>query len=286
MLKYLVLALLLAFPAHASSFEQWKLHFQQRLISQGHNPQAVSRILEQVDFDPRVIELDRKQPEGRITLVEYVEKTLHPLRIRKGRQYLEDYRGILSQVQQRYGVPPEIIVALWGKESDYGGYVGNFETLSALATLAYEGRRRDYFEGELTAAIELVQRYGWKVRDVRGSWAGAIGQCQFMPSHYAHDAVDADGDGRIDLWNSSADIFASMAQLLKDKGWQPGLEWGYRIDHPETVRLRSGYRLYQPDGPNGPSYVITPNFDVLKRWNNSGYFATAVGRLADKISQP
>lgn len=272
--------------AHAASFEQWKLHMQQRMVSEGQDQNAMAQIFDQIQFEPRVIALDRKQPEGRMTLLEYVEKTVTPLRVSKGRARLQQHHALLRDVEKRYGVPAEMLVALWGKETDYGGYIGNVSTLNALATLAYEGRRRAYFEDELAAAVKLTRKYNWHVSDVRGSWAGAIGQCQFMPSHYLNDAVDADGDGRIDLWNSMPDIFSSMAQLLKLKGWQTGVPWGYRIDDPSRVRLRAGYRLYQPDGAQGPSYVITHNFDVLKRWNNSGYFATAVGRLADKISQP
>ncbi len=288
MCRYLAVFIVLALtmPAHASSFEQWKTHFQQRLVSQGHAPQAVAAIFDQIEFDPRVIALDRKQPEGHMTLVEYVGKTLKPLRIAQGKRLLQKHKALLQQIEQRYGVPPAIIVALWGKETDYGGYVGNFKTLDALATLAYEGRRRDYFESELAAAIDLVQRYHWPVHRVRGSWAGAIGQCQFMPSHYLNSGVDGDGDGRVDLWNSMPDIFASMAQLLVEKGWQRGLPWGHRVDSKMAAPKYRSQRLYQPDGPEGPTYVITHNFDVLKGWNKSGYFATAIGRLADTISQP
>jgi membrane-bound lytic murein transglycosylase B len=279
--------ILLAYPAYANpaGFESWKTQARGRFIQQNIPSHIVDRVLNAATFEHRVIELDRKQPEGRMTLTQYVERTVTPKRVAKGRALLQRHHALLQQVQQKYGVPPEIIIALWGKETDFGGYVGGLSTVNALATLAYEGRRGAFFESELAATMKLIHQNKWQPSNIKGSWAGAIGQCQFMPSNYLLYGVDGDKDGRVDLWNSMPDIFYSMGNLLASVGWDRDYPWGQRLDNPQTVRLAKGYSLYQPDGSKGPSYTITSNFAVLKRWNNSGYFATAVGRLADKISQ-
>lgn len=284
-----IFVLLLCGCSHTSvandvEFEKWKQAARIRFIEKNISTHVVDRVLNAVEFSPRVIELDRKQPESRLTFVQYAERTITDKRVAKGQRLLKQNHGLLQRVQERYGVPPEIIIALWGKETDYGGYIGSMVTIDALATLAFEGRRAAFFESELIAVMRLIKQNNWQPRAIKGSWAGAVGQCQFMPSNYLNYAVDGDGDGRIDLWNSIPDIFFSMGHLLSIKGWDRTIPWGQKIDDPRRIRLAQGYRLYQPDGPKGPSYAITRNFDVLKRWNNSGYFATAVGRLADKIS--
>lgn len=302
--------------ADTPDFARWKTGMQQRLIRDGLSAATVNNAMANVHLAPGVIKLDRRQPETHLTLTQYIERTVTPARVAKGRQNLARYQSALKAVEARYGVPPAIIMALWGKETDFGGYVGNSQTLSALATLAYEGRRRAYFEQEFVAAMRLLAKYNWPPQKLRGSWAGAIGQCQFMPSNYITHGVDGDHDGRVDLWNSMPDIFNSMGNLLSVKGWQRGMSWGQRVtpsravpphlvgrdkqahakafwqqqgvQFPDNTRIKSSQllRLYQPDGPEAPAYVITSNFDVLMRWNQSGYFASAVGRLADKISHP
>lgn len=307
---FLLLFMTLPLTAHAESFDQWKAAYAQRAQASGLTASQIERALYNISLDERVIELDRKQPEGHMTLLEYVEKTVNERRVEKGIRMLADHRNLLVQVERASGVPKEIIVSLWGKETDFGAVTGNFNTVNSLATLAYEGRRRDMFERELTATIKLASRLGRSPEEIVGSWAGALGQCQFMPTVYLGHGVDGDGDNRVDLWRSMPDIFYSMANLLRHEGWQAGIPWGARIDMPASVpdtiigrdkpfqnaaywrrlgvrldgQLGEKLRLYQPDGRNGPAYVITPNFDVLMRWNRSGYFATAVGRLADKLS--
>lgn len=305
---------LLCLPAHAENFGQWKQQFIQRAVTGGLPRDWVENAMRDVTLNNRVIELDRKQPEGHMTLEEYVGKTVNPQRIAKGRARLRDHGELLRTTERRYGVDRHILVALWGKESEFGSYTGGFDTLSALATLAYEGRRRDFFEQELYKSLLLLRSLGMQPSEMQGSWAGALGQCQFMPSTYRRYGVDGDGDGRVDLWHDLADIFASMSSYLKEIGWRSDLPWGQRVAIPakfdknligrdkkprdlsfwkdQGVRLTAPLslpngaklRLYQPDGPQGPAYLLTSNFDVLMRWNASGYFATAVGRLADHLA--
>ncbi|MDB5477955.1 MAG: lytic murein transglycosylase [Alphaproteobacteria bacterium] len=314
-MRFLLVLLILCFTsvAHAEDFQSWLSSYKQRAIATGVPAAVVNRALYNIAPNDMVIRLDQKQPEGHMTLAEYVEKTVTPKRIETGKQRLAENRALLSHVQQIYGVPPSIIVALWGKESEFGSFMGNTETISALATLAYEGRRRAFFEQELLNAIVLTQRLNIDPRAMTGSWAGAIGQCQFMPSNYIKFALDGNGNRRVDLWRELPDVFASMANLLVHEGWRRGEGWGQRVDLPpgfdknllgrdkagRDIRFweqlgvqfnqqvpasnRQNIRLYQPDGTDGPSYALYPNFDVLMRWNHSGYFATAVGRLSDHL---
>lgn len=316
-MRFLILALILfcSTGAQAESFQSWLAKYQQRAIASGVSEQTVRRALSGIELNDKVIALDRKQPEGHMTLLEYVDRTVTPARVKMGRDKLAQNRSLLNSVQSQYGVPVEIIVALWGKETDFGRYVGHTETISSLATLAYEGRRRAFFEKELLNAIVLTELLDMNPRDMKGSWAGAVGQCQFMPSNYIKIGVDGNRNGRIDLWRELPDVFASMANLLRYEGWKPGAGWGQKIRLPSEFdknllgRDKSGQdirfweqrgvrftkpvpssvqhtiRLYQPDGASGPAYALYPNFDVLMRWNRSGYFAVAVGRLADQLAQ-
>lgn len=306
--------LLMACAAQAESFDIWLAHYKQRAIAAGLSPQIVNRALDGITPDADVIRLDRKQPEGRMTLLQYVDRTVNAKRIAKGQNKFNQHRSLLLPVEQRSGVPAEILVALWGKETDYGGYTGKSETITSLATLAHEGRRRAFFEQELLDAIILSDKLKIHPRDMRGSWAGAIGQCQFMPSNYMKFAQDGNGNGRADLWNEMPDVFVSMANLLVHEGWRAGQSWGQKITlpggfdksligrdksprefrfweqrgvrftKPVPASVQQKIRLYQPDGVNGPAYALYPNFDVLMRWNRSGYFAVAVGRLSDYIA--
>lgn len=300
--------------AQAETFNSWLQEFRQRALAQGISQQALDRAFQGVRVDEKVIELDRKQPEGWMTLLEYVERTVSSKRVATGKEKLRQYKTLLLQTEKAYGVPAEILIALWGKETDFGGFTGNSETISSLATLAFEGRRRQFFEKELMNAIQVMAYMNMTPRTMKGSWAGAIGQCQFMPSNYLTYAVDGNRNGKTDLWNEMEDVFPSMANLLRHEGWQAGAGWGQRITMPHGfdksiigrdkqaqsvsyweqrgVRFnqpipksaQQAIRLYQPDGPQGPAYALYHNFDVLMRWNRSGYFAVAVGRLADKIS--
>jgi membrane-bound lytic murein transglycosylase B len=239
-------------------------------------------------------------------------------RIHEGREKLAQHRKLLNKVANTYGVPPQYIVALWGIETSYGKITGGFDILSALATLAYEGRRASFFEKELIAALKILQGGHAGTDRLLGSWAGAMGQCQFMPSSYHRYAVDGDGDGDVDIWNSLPDVFASMANYLKTEGWNDDLRWGRAVVAPRAIpeslygrdnmRPLSEWRrrgvmqasgaplpvpadgsdpmagLVAPDGVGGPSFLIYENYNVIMHWNRSTYFATSVGLLADAIA--
>jgi len=262
----------------------------------------------------RVVELDRHQPERRIRFTAYRARILSPERIAHGVQALLTHRQLLRDIEARYGVPAQMLVALWGIESAYGRITGDFPVIGALATLAFEGRRARFFRGELLAALEILARGDVELERMRGSWAGAMGQPQFMPTTYLRYAVDADGDGRADIWDSLPDVFASMARYLRAAGWKPGWRWGRELapvpphvaplaglERRDPLHLwqRRGLRLVDgrplphaeidaalvlPDGPPAPAFLAYHNFRVLMRWNRSTYFAAAAGLLADAVA--
>ena len=313
MRKTLVLMLLWCSPAWAGDFNAWREGVKQEAAEQGISAQAIAA-LDDIEPNPRVIELDRKQPEHAITFAEYRDNLLSDLRIRRGREMAIMHAGVLSSAATAYGVPVKYLLALWGMESSYGSAPGNFSILQSLATLAYEGRRAAFFRGELLAALRVIDGDHIAPDALRGSWAGAMGQCQFMPTTFLRFAADGDGDGSRDIWGSLPDVFASMANYMRAEGWQNELGWGMRVVAlhvmaPQLVGLNqaqaltvwqklgiraanghdlppdqvSMYYLVQPDGPAGSSFLVTPNYKVIMRWNRSTYFATTVGLLADKM---
>ena len=235
-------------------------------------------------------------------------------RIEKGRARLAEHREILGEVAAKYRVQPRFIVALWGIETDFGRYLGGFAVIPALASLAYDGRRSAYFRKELFNALTVIDQGHIAAKDMMGSWAGAMGQNQFMPSSFLRYAVDYDGDGRRDIWGTLADIFASSANYLSKVGWRGDQTWGRRVRLPEGfdraligLKVRKGLHDWQglgvrrpdgrdlptrnlrssillPGGANGSAYVVYDNFHSILRWNRSNLFATAVGTLADRIA--
>ena len=262
---------------------------------------------------PRVLELDGRQPESRLSFEEYRRDVVSADRVRRGREAFEREHLLLDEAHARYGVPARIIAALWGIESSFGAWHGSFEVIPSLATLAWQGRRTEMFRRELLSALRILQAGDVTREEMIGSWAGAMGQCQFMPSTFLSYAVDADGDGRRDLWNSLPDVFASAANYLVSAGWEPGERWGREVRPPPVSRnlptgpgsARSLSRwsaagivlpdgaslprgnleatLIQPSGPGGPSFLVYRNFRTLMVWNRSTYFALSVGLLSDLI---
>jgi membrane-bound lytic murein transglycosylase B len=308
------LALLAALgPARADRFADWLNGVRADARAEGIRPQTVDAALAGVAPLPKVIELDRKQPEVTLSFGEYLDRVLPPARIDRARDKLMQRRPLLDQVAERYGVPPRYIVALWGIESDFGQQTGGFSVIAALATLAYDGRRSAYFRRELIDALRILDRGDITPAAMRGSWAGAMGQSQFMPSAFLRYAVDYDGDGRRDIWSDGPDLFASIANYLARSGWHAGEDWGRAVilppgfnagaANPDVVRPAAewaalGVRradggalapsdpagaLLLPGGADGPAFLVFENFRVLLRWNRSNYFATAVGLLADRI---
>lgn len=302
--------------AESSDFSQWQQAFRSRAEAEGIAPATLDAAFDGLELDEQVITLDRKQPENTITLKKYLANTVSDRRIRIGREMLATHRELLDKLSAQYGVPPEYILALWGIESDYGNHPGNFSVVQSLATLAFEGRRADFFAKELVAALKIVQQEQIAPADLTGSWAGAMGDCQFIPSTYLRYAADGDGDGKRDIWGNPADIFASIAHYLQALGWQADLGWGEPVIVPDDMReseldikhaqpaghwkkrgLRSspGAGVNLLDRASTPLYAIavgdaeahflvTDNFQALLQWNRSRYFATAVGTLADRIA--
>src|SRR5277367_732644 len=199
---------------------------------------TVDSALRSAEYLPHVIELDRHQPEQVLTFAQYLQKTVSPQRIENARRQLFDNRLLLDSVRRRYDVEPRLIVALWGLESDFGAVTGNYLVVSSLATLGFDGRRGPYFRGELISALRIIDQGNVAPEDMTGSWAGAMGQCQFMPSTFLGYAVDYDGDGRKDIWNDRADALASIANFISRLGWRGGESWGREVMLPAGFDTR------------------------------------------------
>lgn len=314
-----------AAPLHAHSpssepvpdpppFEAWLSEFIEDAAARGISRSTLEGALAGVEPIPRIIELDRKQPEYTLTFKEYVARVAPDRRINLGRQKLEQNRAVLEEVSRVYGVPPHVIVALWGVETDFGRLTGGFNVIPALVTLAHDRRRSAFFRKELINALTIVDQGHITAEAMLGSWAGAMGQCQFMPSSFLNYAVDRNKDGRKDIWNTPSDIFASAANLLLREGWVRGRTWGRPVRLPKGFDLglegldrkkplpqwsELGIRdvnggplpyvgiaasLLMPDGPDGPAFLVYENFHVIMRWNRSKNFALTVGFLSDRIA--
>ena len=283
--------------------------------AQGVRIATIDAALRNTEFLPHVIELDRKQPESQLTFAEYLQKVVTAERLDNARRHLAENRVLLDAIWRRYNVEPRFIVALWGIESDFGKVMGNYAVPSALATLAYDGRRSTYFRGELISALRIIDQGNIRPDNMMGSWAGAMGQCQFMPSTFLSYAVDYDGDGRRDIWNDRADVLASIANYIARLGWRGGEGWGREVVLPtgfdtnstglevrrptgEWSRLgvrgadwgplsgrESEASVVIPDGYGGPAFLVYDNFRTIMKWNKSTYFAAAVGYLADSMAR-
>ncbi|MES2983569.1 MAG: lytic murein transglycosylase [Pseudomonadota bacterium] len=315
----LVMALL-AIPAAVSAqqsdgFPRWLETFRARALSEGISPAVVDDALGDVALDDSVVVLDQKQPETKITFSKYISNTISPRRIRIGRAMLQEHHAVLQKISRRYGVQPKYIVALWAIESDYGNNKGGFSVVQSLATLAYEGRRAAFFGDELIAALKILEAENLRADELTGSWAGAMGDCQFMPSTYLRYAVDGNGDGKRDIWNEPADVFASVAHYLNALGWNKKEGWGRAVSVPEGITIEQAdlkqphpasywrargftyeggaavpdtqatrYAMLPGTAEEG-AYLVTDNFQALLQWNRSRYFATSVGMLADAIGE-
>ncbi|WP_446010393.1 lytic murein transglycosylase [Candidatus Electrothrix sp.] len=197
-----------------SSFNEWLAFFKKEATRKGISRNAVQAAFENVQLVDKVVQFDRKQKEYSLSFTNYMNNSISLSRIKRGEREMKENAKILQRIQSKYGVPPEILVALWGLESDFGGFTGNFSTVNTLATLAYEGRRRDFFTNELFCALAMLDSGNITVQEMTGSWAGAMGQPQFMPSTFYHYAVDGNGDGKKDLWKNTNDVLSSAAHYL------------------------------------------------------------------------
>src|SRR6516225_9600756 len=234
-------------PATGASFADWLQGVRQEAAGQGISQQTLDAALAGVEPDQKVLDLDRSQPEFTITFAQYAAKTVTRQRIDQGRKLLEEYRPLLDKIGAQYGVQRAFIVALWGVESDYGRFTGGYSVIASLATLAYGSERKDFFRGELFAALTILEQKDIAPADMTGSWAGAMGQCQFMPSSYLKYAVDYTGDGRRDIWTNEADVFASIANYLASNGWRADQGWGRPVRLPPG--LPESYIGWKDDRP-------------------------------------
>ena len=280
----------------------------------GISPATLNRALSGIRPNDRVLELDRRQPEFTQTWEQYRDARLSQARIDGGRRAFADNRATLDAVQARFRVAPRIVVAIWGLETNYGGFTGNFNVVESLATLAWDGRRSAYFRNELLAALKILDAGHVPPERMRGSWAGAMGHPQFMPSNFDRLAVDMDGDGRRDIWDSRADALGSIANYLARSGWREEELWGREVALPEGfdpdqarrdntrplrdwvrmgVRRRDGQPLpgldletaiLLPGGPGGQAFAVYPNFNVIRRYNPSNFYALVVGLLSDRVA--
>jgi membrane-bound lytic murein transglycosylase B len=215
-------------------FKQYVVELKQGAIEQGFEQTLIDESFANVKFHKRAVVADRKQPEKVETLDTYLPKRIPTWKVNKARELYKEHNEILTTISNEYGVQPRFIVAVWGLETNFGKFTGGYNVVSALSTLAYEGRREAFFQKQLWAALTILKEGHIKIDDMKGSWAGAMGQNQFMPTSFLGYAVDGDGDGKKDIWQNQVDIFASMANYLKKEGWNDNLTWGRQVKLPEN----------------------------------------------------
>ncbi len=310
-------SLLMVQPSAAADekdFDRWLAEVRVDAVAGGISEKTVNIALRDLQPIPRVIELDRNQPELKLTLDEYLDRVVTSKQVKRGRRRLAENRDLLTEIAGRYRVQPRFLVALWGIETNYGSLSGGFPVVAAVATLAYDGRRREFFRGELLNALRILDDGHTTPEEMRGSWAGAMGQLQLMPSTFRSYAVDFDGDGRIDIWSNLGDAFASGANYLSRRGWNEDQTWGREVRitrnidrkligietelplddwHIHGVRGLKGEELprvpdlaaslIQPDGAGGRVFLVYDNYRVILKWNKSILFGIAVGLLSDAI---
>ncbi len=266
-----------------------------------------------VSFIPRVIELDRSQPEFKLTLDQYLARVVTSSRIKKANSKYKKNKKLLKVISKHYGVQARFLVSLWGIETDFGRLTGGFPVVSALSTLAFEGRRHVYFKKELFNALKIINDGHITLSKMTGSWAGAMGQCQFMPSSFINYANDWDKDGSKNIWTSKPDVFASAANYLNKVGWSDKITWGRKVyigqfnkelkenkyyllnkwsssgilndNKTKLPNVKIKARLIIPNDYGNYGYLVYSNFDSLLNWNRSNYFAIAVGKLSDSIDE-
>ncbi|WP_036773715.1 lytic murein transglycosylase [Polaromonas glacialis] len=297
----------------SQQFARWVAGFRASARVAGIGEATLQSAFDTVRLVPRVIASDRAQPEFTRAVWDYLDRALSAQRVNRGQDKLAQLRPVVDTMAARYGVPAEVLIAIWGMESNYGSFVGDIPTIDALATLGFEGRREAWARGELLAALKILQNRDIDRAQMIGSWAGAMGQTQFLPSNYLAYAVDADGDGRRDIWGSLPDVMASTANFLASSGWQAGQRWGLEVRLPpgfdyaradlevrqpanqwagEGVQSMDGAPLpalegasiLLPAGARGPAFLVGANFRTLLRYNNATSYALAVGLLAQQLA--
>ena len=302
--------------AHASdnSFGECITRMKSQARAEGISDSTTHQVLSKARFMPRVIELDRRQPEFTQTFANYFNTRINEERIQRGRELYAKHRALLDRIQHESGIPAQFLVSFWGLETNYGGHFGDWSVIDSLATLACDTRRSAFFTQELLNAMRIVDAGDITAERMVGSWAGAMGHMQFMPSTFLRYAKDVDGDGRRDLWGSIPDAMGSAANFLRQLGWVPGLSWGQEVRLPQSFDYSLAGRdqmlslaewtklgvttvtgaplepaeqraaLLVPSGYQGPAFLVTKNFYIIMRWNRSEFYALSVGHLADRIA--
>jgi membrane-bound lytic murein transglycosylase B len=300
-----------AFASPGDSFHSFLNEVRAEARKAGIRPATLDSAFAGVSVNQKVLDRDHHQPESTLTWARYRDLVITAKRITEGRQAVAVNRALFERVEQRYGVAAGVIAGIWGLESSFGAGTGDFRVVEALATLAWEGRRASFFRGELMAALKILDHGDVAPGKMTGSYAGAMGQPQFMPSSYLRYAVDFEGNGRRDIWTSRPDVLASIANYLAQSGWRPGQTWGQAVTAPPSVDIQgrdakrtlsewaqAGVRpvagrwaattdtmagLVAPDGPNGDTFVVFGNFAAIRRYNPSDYYAVAVGLIGDQV---
>ncbi|WP_306249755.1 lytic murein transglycosylase [Parvularcula sp. IMCC14364] len=304
-------------PATAQEFESWIESFKEEAVAKGISAETYDREMQSVIPVQRVLELNDSQPEFVKGVWEYLDTAVSDSRISNGLNNAAANSALLDRIEEAYGVDKEIIVAIWGLESSYGAIMGDYDVLSALATLGYEGRRTSFGRSQLIGALKILDREYANRSQLKGSWAGAMGQTQFIPTTYLESAVDYDGDGRRDLWSNLGDVFASTANYLSRSGYVANEPWGFEVTLPEgfdyaladrsnrqmvatwaslginradgvpltdDIDLNATGYLIIPAGAQGPAFLVFNNFRAILRYNNSTSYALGIGLLSDHIA--
>ncbi|MBD1559077.1 lytic murein transglycosylase [Vibrio sp. S9_S30] len=320
-MKKLLVALLSLGLSHVAvaqpDFDEYVIGLKAEALEKGISQSIIDKAFENVTYKPRAVKADRNQPEKKLTLDEYIPRAVPDWKVKQARELYKQHYTELKRIGDEYGVQPRFIVALWGVESNFGKLTGGYSVIDALTTLSFDGRREAFFRKETMAALTILDQGHISPQNMKGSWAGAMGQCQFMPSSFLAYAADGNKDGKKDIWNTKADVFASTANYLSQSGWDDRYTWGRQVTVPTGFDMSLEGRqkakaktlaewsklgvtringkalpqpkedidawLIMPDDENGRAYLIYNNYQVLMKWNRSYYFGIAVSHLADKI---
>ncbi|GGE50560.1 lytic transglycosylase [Agaricicola taiwanensis] len=296
------------------SFGSWLDGFKRSAAAQGISQSTIEAALGNVSFDPSVVQKDRGQGVFSQSFLQFSDRMVAQYRLQQGAAQIKKHRATFQRIEQQFGVPAEVIVAFWGLETDFGANTGDMPTIRSLATLAYDCRRPEMFERELLAALQLIERGDLSAQEMRGPWAGELGQLQFLPVHYMAHAVDFDGDGRRNLIKSAPDALASAGKYIQELGWQRGQPWLQEVKVPANlpweqasiaiklpraqwaqwgVTAANGNRLPSdnlpaslllPMGRSGPAFLAYPNFGIYTQWNNSLVYATTAAYFATRLA--
>lgn len=303
---------IVAAAAPLLSFEEWRSLLRSDAIAAGIDADLFDRAFAGISLDPKVIAADNSQPEFTRPVWDYIDGAVSVSRVAQGRLLKAQHRPTLKDIRSTYAVDHEVLIAIWGLESNFGSNIGENNVIRSLATLAYDGRRQAFWRSQLLAALQILQAGDSSVPGLIGSWAGAMGQTQFMPTTFNQHAVDFDGDGRRDLWHSAPDALASAAHYLHASGWENGQPWGFEVSlprgfdyalaDPEIRRSLAQWRalgvnslatvdaheqsqatLFLPAGHRGPAFLLLNNFRSILKYNNSTAYALAIGLLSDAL---